>query len=32
LERELDHLQSMLPVWRKNLRSEAQFCTQFEVL
>lgn len=32
LERELDHLQSMLPPWREKLRHEAQFWPQFDVL
>lgn len=32
LERELDHLQSMLPPWREKLRDETQFWPQFDVL
>lgn len=32
LERELDHLQSMLPPWREKLRHEAQFWPQFDAL
>ena len=32
LERELDHLQSMLPPWREKLRDEAQFWPQFDAL
>lgn len=32
LQRELEHLQSMLPPWREKLRSEAQFWPQFDVL
>lgn len=29
---ELDHLESMLPIWREKLRDEAQFQPQFDVL
>ena len=32
LDAELDHLQSMLPVWREKLRHEAQFWPQFNAL
>jgi hypothetical protein len=32
LDAELDHLESMLPVWRESLRHEAQFWPQFNVL
>ncbi|MDQ3057376.1 MAG: hypothetical protein M3Q96_06515 [Pseudomonadota bacterium] len=32
LEAELDHLETMLPVWREKLRHEAQFQPQFDVL
>ena len=32
LDAELDHLESMLPVWREKLRVEAQFWPQFNAL
>jgi hypothetical protein len=32
IDRELDHLQSMLPAWREKLREEAQFWPQFDAL
>lgn len=32
LDVELDHLESMLPVWREKLRAEAQFRPQFDAL
>lgn len=32
LDAELENLERMLPVWRENLRHEAQFWPQFDVL
>ena len=32
LDAELDHLETMLPMWREKLRDEAQFQPQFDVL